>query len=137
MGRIGSTKLVLPNWHQYRSYNRVVRVPRYNLNDLTKLQLAAQPNFLFMLVYRSMLLLTSLHTSFSVAFEFWWDFDFTISDKFVTCERFEIIIWPRWPQKQPFKNIFQRASNNNNIKTLILGVLTRKKHFFSATFFLQ
>jgi hypothetical protein len=62
MGRIGSTKLVLPNWHKYRSYNRVVRVPRYNLNDLTKLQLAAQPNFLFMLVYRSMLLLTSLLT---------------------------------------------------------------------------
>jgi hypothetical protein len=26
MGRIGSTKLVLPNWHKYRSYNRVVRV---------------------------------------------------------------------------------------------------------------
>ena len=29
MGRIGSTKLVMPNWHKYRSYNRVVRVCSY------------------------------------------------------------------------------------------------------------
>ena len=28
MGRIGSTKLVLPKWHKYGTLNRVIRVPR-------------------------------------------------------------------------------------------------------------
>ena len=74
-----------------------------------------------MLVYRSMLLLTSLLTylffgSLWVLMGFWFYNQRQICDmRTISNDNMVTDFWPRWPQKRPFKNIFQKASKNNTL----------------------
>ena len=73
-----------------------------------------------MLVYRSMLLLTSLLTylffgSLWVLMGFWFYNQRQICDMRTISNDNITDFWPRWSQKRPFKNIFQRASNNKTL----------------------